>query len=332
MGALKHMLLGEWRLQAHPFPHAGVSLSPRADPGQLAYYLDFYEWHSAGLLNGLGPGGSIDVSALRSSETVTILISGAKGSGRSSVKNLLLYELEKASQNPDSGGALRPAPIILDVKVPLSSDQKQAAIMLSFLLADEAERRNPAAGQQITKTFTRWSNFPDAAPTMLFQLLQMDIQAAFPHTEVIVVLDASSHTLTRDTARATNAMLSGFAAYVIMSLTRPDDARFMRDELTGKRRAAWVNAPKVDAAVVKAYVTDRIAAQRAPGFAAPDQIFPFSAGAIEKLFKATAGPGMEPLSIGIVLEKLAGVMARKAQKPGAPPSIITDADMEDFLA
>jgi hypothetical protein len=327
------VLINDWKLQANPFPHAGRSLAPQADPTQLGYYLDFYDWQTTDLLNGLAPNGSIDVSGLKSSDTVTILISGATGSGRSSVKNLLLYELEQASLAA-AGGAADHKPIVLDVRVPLSTDQKQVALALSMLLISEAKRRSPAAAAQIQDTLRTWQDITGAGPpdvATLFATLQADVTTEFPGIDIIVVLDASSHSLTRDTARATNGMLKGFATYVIMSLTKPDDARFMRDELTGKRPAAWVNAPKVVPAVVKDYVAKRNAAHRAPGYAGPDQIFPFTDAAIDYLFKATSGAGHEGLSIGIVLEKLTWVMAQKAKTPGAPPSTITEADMQGLL-
>lgn len=324
------VLLRDWQLQTNPFSHAGVSLTPQADSNQLDYYLDFYDWKTHDLLSGLSPKGAVDVSKLRSAHTVTILISGIVGSGRTSVKNLLLYELEKVAVAagrgiPDS------RPIVLEVKVPLSTDQQKAALALSMLLITAAKRRSADAAKEIEETLVTWQRInaggsPDVET--LFQNLQVAVSERFPGVEIIVVLDALEHTLTRDTARAANSMLKGFANYVIISLTQADDARFIRDELSARRPTAWVNATKVTSNAIKGYVARRNAAHRIAGFVGPDQIFPFTDRAIDYLFKATAGAGQEGLTIGIALDKLTHAMIWKAKKPGPPPSVITETDMK----
>src|SRR5947208_297405 len=109
----------DWRLEDEPFPFAGRSLAPQTDPTQLSYYLDFYEWQDPDALAGLRADGTIQIGALQAAETTTVLISGSSGSGRSSVRNLLVYELIKQAATP---------PIVLDVRVKLSPDRKQVAM------------------------------------------------------------------------------------------------------------------------------------------------------------------------------------------------------------
>jgi len=320
-------LLPAWQLDGEPFPHAGRSLAPQTDPSQLAFYLDLYSWQTSKLLAGLPPNGDIDVSALRTGGTVTILISGAAGSGRSSMKNLLIYALERAAL---AGGA-GTRPIILDIPVALSPDQQQAARALCLALITQIEARKADAVDAFDRALDRWQRL--AGPNMadvvsLFQMLQNLLVQHLPGVEVIVVLDASNHALTRDAARATNAMLNGFASYVIMSLTKSDDALFIRDELASRQTTAWVNAPKVVSKVASDYVATRNAAERAAAYADPDQLFPFQQAAIDYLFQATSGSGTEEVAIGIILEKLTRAMALKCQSPGQPPSAITLADMK----
>jgi hypothetical protein len=55
---------------------------------------------------------------------------------------------------------------------------------------------------------------------------------------------------------------------------------------------------------------------------------PFTGAAIDYLFQATTGAGHEGLTIGIALDKLTHAMIWKVQKPGPPPSVITEADMK----
>lgn len=324
-------LLLDWRLTKEPFPHAGKSLAPQTDPSQRGYYLDFYNWNTGNLLGGLSPTGDIDVSALRMAETVTVLISGTAGSGRSSVKNLLLYALEQAATQSAGHGH---TPFILDIPVEISTNQQPVAVALSLALITQVELRNPAAGAALDKALERWQRLtgPGAADVAsLFQMLRTILAQHLPGEEIIVVLDASSHALTRDAARATNAMLKGFAQYVIMALTKADDALFIRNELAGKQTMVWVDAPKVPAALVKGYVAQRNAAHRAPGYVHLDPHFPFRPAAIDYLFQATKKDGSEELAIGIVLEKLNRAMRLKSASPGHPPSEITEADMKGWF-
>src|SRR3954465_15808352 len=95
----------DWELQGDPFPCAGRTLSPQNDVNQLSLYLDFYNWEEADLFGGLGPDGTIQIIAPPGNATTTILISGQTGSGRSSVKNLIIYALEQDKN---------PKPIVLD--------------------------------------------------------------------------------------------------------------------------------------------------------------------------------------------------------------------------
>jgi hypothetical protein len=319
-------LLPAWQLNSNPFPHAGLSLTPHKDPAQLGFYLDLYNWHTRRLLAGLSPGGDIDVNALRSGGTVTVLISGTAGSGRSSMKNLLIYALERAAL-AETGAK----PIILDVPVVPSPDQQSVARSLSFELLTEIAARYPDVVSVFDGALDRWQRLAgttSADVVSLFQILRNLLARHLPKVEMIVALDASNHALTRDAARATNAMLNSFANYVIMSLTKPDDALFIRDELAGRQTAAWVDAPKVVSKVVKDYVEIRNAAARMAAYTGQDQLYPFHPDAIDYLFKATSGVGTQEVAIGVILEKLNRAMVLKHQTPGQPPSPITVADMK----
>lgn len=313
-----------WSLTSDPFPFAGRSLSPRDDPGELNYYLNLYNWAEGENFKGLAADGTVEIEPLPGYETTTILISGESGSGRSSVKNLLVYQLAKDKD---------PAPVLLDIPVPPSANRHQVALLLSMKVLLAVQQRNPAAADQVQQTIQTWQAIAGADPSAetLFVLLGQNLASAIPDAEVIVTLDASSHNLTRDAARQTNAMLRGFATYVIMSLTAADDARFIKHSPEPGRRA-WIDATSVEPAKIKCYVARSLKAQRAKGFAPPTDIFPFTSEAIDELFAATSGGGHHPLTISIALTRLASALQRKTAAPGKPPVTITKADMRAYLA
>jgi hypothetical protein len=301
----------------------GKSLSPGDDPRQLSYYLDFYDWNEAEIFSGLADDGSVRVNALPGSSPITIIISGEAGSGRSSIKNLLVYQLKQGKN---------PAPIVLDVPVPPSPTRQGVATVLSTKLMFAVRDRKPGLKDRVKETFDTWKDMSASDPNaeMLFQLLADDLRGALPDAEVIVILDASSHNLTRDAARATIAMLRGFATYVIMSLTSVEDARFIK--LSGDAgRPALIDAPYVDAPTVKLYVERRLAAERAEGFTRANASFPFEPEAIDEMFKSTSSDHRNTASISVVLNRLAAALRRKASSGGGSAAAISRADMQAVL-
>lgn len=315
------MLHPDWNLKRDPFPCTGRSLSPRDQPEDLSYYLDLYEWREAGHLRGLEPDGSIRIEAIADVVSTTILISGESGSGRTSIKNLLLYQFEKNAN---------PAPIALELAVPPSASADQLAIALAMQVVPIVMRRNSALLPQVQQSIGTWSAFDPAmrTPELLFQMMSITMQQAAPGAALIVVLDASNHNLTRDAARNARAMLGNFAKCIIMTLTSADDAKFIKTSL---QDGSWIDAPYVDAAKIKNYVTHRLAAERRPGNPVANPVHPFAPGAIDELFQATSGNGTLKVSISVVLARLATAMRRKAQAPGAV-AVITAADMRALLA
>lgn len=313
----------DWQLQTDPFPFVGASLSPQNDPGQLAYYLDLYDWTEAELFAGLAPDGSIRIVSTPETAPTTILISGEAGSGRSSMKNLLLFELQKGKT---------PAPVVLDVPVPPSPTRQHVANLLSMKVMAAVGAIQPALMTGVRETMAAWQLIAGSDPNAetLFPLLGDHLREAAPNAEIIVVLDASSHNLTRDAARATSAMLRGFATYVIMSLTAAADASFIKRSLEGASRS-WIDAPYVEAAKVRDYVERRLASERAAGFKPSTGTYPFEPGAIEEMFKPTAAGGAGRVSISVVLKRLTAALRQKAAYAGPPPVTISRADMQTIL-
>lgn len=314
----------DWHLQTDPFPFVGASLSPQNDPGQLAYYLDLYDWSQAGIFGGLNQDGSIQSLSLPESSPTTILISGEVGSGRSSMKNLLVFELQKGKN---------PLPVVLEVPVPPSPSRQQVANLLSMKVMAAVRARQPALVPEVQQTIETWNLIAGSDPDAesLFPLLSEHLSAAAPKAEIIVVLDASNHNLTRDAARATSVMLRGFATYIIMSLTSADDARLIKDSLEGVSRS-WIDAPYVEAPKVRDYVERRLASERAADFKPSPGTYPFEPGAIEEMFRSTAGGGGGGrVSISVVLRRLTAALRDKATHAGPPPVTISRADMQTIL-
>ncbi|HEX8364626.1 MAG TPA: hypothetical protein VF603_05010 [Allosphingosinicella sp.] len=313
----------DWHLRSDPFPFVGKSLSPDNDPGQLRYYLDFYDWGEAEMFTGLAEDGTVRVRPLPGVSPITVIISGEAGSGRSSIKNLLVYQLKQGRD---------PATIVLDVPVPPSPTRQDVATVLSTKLMFAVRDRNRDLKDRVKETFDTWKDMSASDPNaeMLFQLLADDLRDGLPGAEVIVILDASSHNLTRDAARATIAMLRGFATYVIMSLTNVEDARFIKDS-GDAGRPALIDAPYVDAPMIKLYVERRLAAERAEGFRPVHAFFPFDPEAIDEMFESTSPEHRNTASISVALSRLASALRRKAASEGGAPPTISRADMQAVL-
>src|SRR4051812_9021217 len=86
--------LAAWNLPDDPFAYACEPLSPIDSLVDLDYYYDFYEWVDKAIVGTLAPTGRIaSWQIAQPGRMMLLLISGAQGCGRSSLKNLLLYEL-----------------------------------------------------------------------------------------------------------------------------------------------------------------------------------------------------------------------------------------------
>lgn len=263
---------------------------------------------------------------------LTLLVSGAQGCGRTSLKNLLLYELTQRSQAP---------PLVVEFTVAPVLNRAQTALSLARMLARQAKGLNSAAATAMATTIETWKNdiIPGAEPLIdnLFGPLKEDIQARFSGASVIIFLDALNHAVTRDTAQACAAMLQGLSDFVILALTDNDDARFIRSScIMHGQPVALIDAPKVGLATVREFLKGRLAKARMQGITAPDALHPFTDDALLALLASSNPHDRQPISlpIRVAIQKLANAIEKKCAATtagGAAPGVIGGAEMRAAL-
>jgi len=299
-----------WRLARDPFPNADSSLAPMKHPDHLDYYFDFYEWRDQARLKGISAEGRIEILQL-SVNTTTILISGPTGCGRSSLENLLLYEITELAQS---------APLILSLKLRVGQrDTTSRGLALANNTYAEVRRGSPEKGQVLLATIEGWKALilPGTQPDIanLFEQLRRDINDELPGALVIVSLEALDHTISYEAALDTADMVQGFADIVILSVTVSDTARYIRTSFTTRQRAvAWVNAPRVAPRDLKRYVEKRFGAERSGGDPRPGPLHPLTEEAIETVFASADATNVIDLPIRIAIQKLADVLRGKLRQ------------------
>jgi hypothetical protein len=348
------------QLKSHPFlPEITVNgqqvrfdylrgpLSPRQDGMPTNFYFDFYDWRDEDQVGKIGQNGRIKQFPDRLYESgMIIIISGASQTGRSSLENLLLFEVENRVSKPIS--------IALKVDIGVGTVQMAQNFASRFTtkvgnyLADQGRaQEGEAVVRKMRDTIASWreSLVPGETNTQfLFEELADHVRRLLPDTPIVFSLNATSHINTPDAWSPLCFMLRDLANFLIISLSTSDHARFLRTVMRDNQvRVAWIDAPRVGANQMTRFLAERLAAERiAPG---PQELFPFTEAAIKALFASSQPQGGDiALSIGVAIQKLKGAFDRKCADLqatlGAAPAApvpperleITDADMKQYFA
>jgi hypothetical protein len=331
------------------FDYLQGPLSPQKDAMHLNYYFDLYRWLDPEQIGQIGQNGRLVVFPDRLGQPgMIIVISGVSGTGRTSLENLLLFEVETRAKS---------APIHTRYTIEISANKVQAAQNFASMLISEIEDyvANPKLGRdakrlpkKLRATVKEWRENLIEGETnteFLFQQLTRDIRKTLPDTPIVFSLDASNHMNTPDTWRPACTMLRNLADYVILSLSKRDHASYLKTSLQDNQiRVVWIDAPRVDEHQTKRFLVNRLAAERVAPAAPGQELFPFTDRAVSALFAATGGGEPITLSIGVAIKKLKGAFDKKcADVAGAlagPPTAgvaaprlqISDEDMRRYFS
>lgn len=314
-----------WKLNSNPFPSASAALAPLNDAAQLIYYFDFYEWRDASRAAHIDDTGRVRVFQLGASPTTTFLISGPTGCGRSSLENLIMFEVAQRSG----------APLVVRQKLSLSAqDNFTRGTMLVQDLEDAVRQRNETVADAILGTFTRWQTLtpPGVQPdiTNLLGRIRRNVEQGLAGTPIIVSFDALDHSIGYDAGLDAVEMVQGFADVAILSVTVPDHASYVRSRFSSRQRpVAWINAPRIREPAFREYVKRRMVAERTPGPPPPHSTFPLSDEAIATLFAPAEGGGPVELSIRLAIQKLANALDYKQGLMATSSTTSPQLDAED---
>lgn len=332
--------LATWGFRTNPFePERSVNdgasrsinlirgpLKPNTDAAHLEFYFDLYAWKSE-RLNGIEPNGRLRVFTPDDTQMMTLLISGARGCGRTSLRNLLIYEIQHHAKEK---------PIVVDYEIALANDEKQNASGLADFLFDALEIVGVDTGPLQTMFWARFNRATPPTPAAIFASLKPKIRELLPEAPIVFVLDGSNSNVTADTAKTVCGMLRNIADYAILSVTDDEDAAHLTHHFTTTQRpVAWVDSPRVDEARMRAYLQARLGAERSA--ANPDMLHPFTDDALRELFAPGSNAKRDQrvtLPIKVALAKIAGAFSQKCsswQTSDAAPFSITAADVQTYL-
>jgi hypothetical protein len=315
-------------------------LMPQECAQHLPLYFNVYEWKDPTKVNGLAPRGGLTVLLEpRDDRAMVILISGFRGSGRTSALNLLKYEITQRAVQP---------PVIVEYKTAqITTNLNQHAKEIAYV-TQRAVRRlgHVALAGQLSTAQTEWAaavGETSSNPDMLFSIFADEIRDHVPGLPIVVALDAQDHKVTSDVWRPICRMLGQVARYIIVSLSDRDQAQHFRANLErGEFQVAWIDAPKVSEPRIRQFLSDRLSGARVGPVGPAAALTPFTPEAVQALFRAT-GENADTIAvpIAVAMSRLADVFQKKAMalseevNAGATlvsaSVLITGADMERYL-
>jgi hypothetical protein len=315
-------------------------LRPRKDELALRYYFDLYTWARRDSLGPLADDGRIQAFPDGGNSLGTaIVISGLSGTGRTSLEELLLYEIAHRSGSKS---------IVTDYSIQVSAKPAQDAgdFARMFIgevqdyLDDIAEKSEAqkALVERLNAQRKDWIDSGDESsrnPEALFGAFARPVRRAFPNTPIVFRLDATHYLNSSDTWGPILRMLRQLADYVILSLSVKDDASLLQARLERDIRIFWIDAPRISADKMKSFLERRLAAERSNAEADLDPLFPFTEEALDALFAGTEQGKRVEHPISVAIQKLRRAFDKKydeiaAAGAGVPVArlLITAEDMK----
>jgi len=257
-------------------------LDPKVDGRLLSYYFDVYDWTSASQLGGFGAAEGLKSMPVRGDAPgampVLILVSGPSESGRSSLANLLVFEIAKAC-------AAEPfvCPIAFD-----SYNQAECCLAMANAFIDRIELTTEIDPAPLWKLYEREKGNPGSGPNskykQIFGSLALRVRPQLKRP-VVFFVDRSPIESYDLWACAYNSV-ADLADYIIIQTGRSAFARTCREQFGDKSMAVHVESRPLTLALARAYLKGRVTAER--GKAMPvtgNPLWPFSESALTALYE-----------------------------------------------
>lgn len=303
------------------FEYGGGPLNPFAEENRyhLRYYFDVYDWMDPHAVDGLNGDGRLRVFERGSGQKpMIVLISGFQGTGRTSLKNLLLFEIATRSAKE---------PIVTEIKISLTTDRAQDAQNLASTFVKNfttptnmGNVRN--ALQESIKNWRESRLGSDPNMEFLFQSMRNDVEAAIPDRPIVFCFDATNHATSPDAWRQICKAVALLADFVILFVSDRNQANLSKTILAQSNyQAAWIDAPAVDHGKMGRFLAKRLREERIAAHQhAAAELAPFHPDALKVLFSATQGAGQPEnvtLAISFALANLKRAFNNKCNELAA---------------
>jgi hypothetical protein len=305
-------ILKQWQLRAHPFsPRMDAKgqayiddtgaqvgrdfwqqpLNPQIDSRFIDFYFDFYDWKRSDLIQFISKQTAFQkftaVTALRDPKSLLIIIQGSDGTGRESLRNLILHKV-----NEESGGS---APVVVETELDsFHHAENIKQIARTFYDAYDNSKYTQPTRAELKTIYDEEKDAPNpGAETFyasMFRRFNTKVRSVRKDHRMVLLLKGvlTSGGDSYDTWRVIYNSTSPLFQYIIVMTTREDQANsihtlFRRDN----KNVALIKARELELNEARNYLAARLDQERT----APvnDRLLPFTEAALSELFLPGSG-------------------------------------------
>lgn len=303
-------ILKQWKLRTHPFnprldaqgqaykDDMGIEvgrefwqkpLNPQIDPRFINFYFDFYDWQHSSLIHQISTQKAFRKfpadTDLRDPKSLLIIIQGSDGTGRESLRNLILHKIKV-----ESGGR---GPVVVEVELDSfnhAENVKEIARNFYDVYGDSIYK-DPTR-EQLKEVYDEEKDAPNpGAQTFyasMFKRLNTKVRAYRKDHRMVLLLKGvlTSGGDKYDTWRIVYNSTSSLFQYIIVMTTREDHANsintlFRRDD----KNVALIKARELELKDAREYLQARLAQERIAPVKDEERLLPFTEEALNELFK-----------------------------------------------
>jgi hypothetical protein len=292
-----------WKLRTDPFyPEVdakGVpikkeaierSLNPLADDRVLPYYFDLYDWTSSNLVRELSSQLALAVfptaRTLPRSAALMVLISGSMETGLDSFANLVLHKIKLTTGHP---------PLVVDLSLDSRDKARNVASVAKRIITKlKFDKSLPAEAGEIVKQmqeeYDRTRKEEEGRKDATYSDLFLSFRELLKPIGREIVLEITGGGDNDSWVHIYNSVKS-CCSYVIVMTSDYAYAKTCYDAMISLLlNVAWIQLAPLNQEKARKYLASRLAAERIGGPApVADELFPFTANAIQALYEPTEG-------------------------------------------
>jgi hypothetical protein len=255
-----------------------TALDPQADERLLTYYFDLYDWQASQVISTICATGLQKFVPSPASRARIILLSGLGKTGKTSLRNLILWHIVQPSKLK---------PIVIDCPLWGKDGERHAKqLALSFVdnyILEEAQPDELRLRSIIKDSEPGQTESAKELYYGVFSRFRTFISKYTKRPIVFLITGVNNF----DSWRRIYDNLQPLAQYVIIVTTDDTEAKIGRDNMDRDGvDVVWIRAQKLDYTLTRKYIAARFAGQR-PSNLPPgerESLEPFTEKTIEALF------------------------------------------------